>query len=723
MALKKIPFQSGFNKQATSTQAEGQWQDGDNVRFRYGSPEKIGGWSQQTANEVAGVARAIHTWSDLDGVKYTVIGTDKTLTLVTGGAFYDITPLKATVATCTFTTTTGNNTVTINKVNHGLEAGYLLLFSNVTIPGSGTSYTSADFTTNTFEVQSATADTFTVKMTSNESDSGVTAGGNVDLKPYENIGPAFQTPAYGFGTGTYGGRINTGLTTTLDGALLNDTAGTGGVGTSITLTSTSGFPTSGTIQVDNELITYSAISVNDLTGITRAAKGTSTAAHLDGAIVRDTTNFMAWNEPSSASEVTIDPGRWSLDNYGQILIANIHNGKTFQWDPSVAGALAIRATQITNAPTAAVNVLVSDRDRHLIFLGTETTIGTPSTQDKMFIRFSDQENLNEYTPTSTNTAGTFQLDQGTEIVGAVQAKDYTLILTDRAAYVMQFVGPPFTFSIRQVGSDCGLMGQKAIVYSNGAVFWMANSGGFYVFDGTVKNLPCLVEDFVFDTQGSDLGINIESGSQIVTAGHNSLFSEVTWFYPSKNSPQINRCVTFNYAENVWTTGSLARTAFISAGVFALPQATQYLSSRTPTFPTINGASASASILYSHETGTDQVRLYSTGSTTSAINSSIESGDFDLDIDGDGEYFLSMSRFIPDFKYLNSTCNVTILLRRYPNETQVSSQLGPFTINSSTDKVNTRARSRLAAIKIEADQVSNNWKFGLFRFDAKPDGRR
>ena len=432
---------------------------------------------------------------------------------------------------------------------------------------------------------------------------------------------------------------------------------------------------------------------------------------------------MAWNEPSSASEVNLSPGQWSLDNFGQILIGTIKDGKSFNWDPSVTLALSTRATIITNAPTSTVKTLVSDRDRHLIFLGTETTIGSVSTQDKMFIRFSSQEDRNTYAPTSTNTAGTFQLDQGTQIIGGVQAKDYTLILTDRAAYIMQFVGPPFTFSIKQVGSDCGLMSMNAIVYSNGAVFWMANSGGFYVFDGTVKSLPCSVEDFVFDTQSGDLGINIESGGDLIYAGHNSLFQEVSWFYPKSGSSQVDRVVTYNYAENVWTTGSLARTSWISAGVTTLPLATEFLESRTPNFPTINGVTAGSTVLYEHETGTNQVRSFTTGTVTSAISSSISSGDFDLDVDGDGEYFISMSRFIPDFKYLNSTCNVTINLRRFPNDTNASSPLGPFTISNSTDQVNTRARSRLASIEISATQVSNNWRYGLFRFDSKQDGRR
>ena len=724
MTLRKIPFAPGFNKQATATQAEGQWQDGDNVRFRYGSPEKIGGWSQRTTSELAGVGRQIHSFSDLNGVKYVAIGTSKILGLETGGKFYDITPLDTSITSATFSSSNGSATVTINKASHNLEDGRLVIFSSVTLPGGGaTGYTASDFTTNTFEISNSQSDSFQITMLSNESGTGMSSAGSVTIQPYIFIGPSFQTPAYGWGTGTYGGRINTGVTNTLNGLLQDDTAGTGGSGTSVTLTDATAFPSAGTIQVGDELISYTAKAGNDLQNITRGAEGSTRSAHSTSTLVRDTTNFMAWNEPSSASEVNLSPGQWSLDNFGQILIGTIKDGKSFNWDPSVTLALSTRATIITNAPTSTVKTLVSDRDRHLIFLGTETTIGSVSTQDKMFIRFSSQEDRNTYAPTSTNTAGTFQLDQGTQIIGGVQAKDYTLILTDRAAYIMQFVGPPFTFSIKQVGSDCGLMSMNAIVYSNGAVFWMANSGGFYVFDGTVKSLPCSVEDFVFDTQSGDLGINIESGGDLIYAGHNSLFQEVSWFYPKSGSSQVDRVVTYNYAENVWTTGSLARTSWISAGVTTLPLATEFLESRTPNFPTINGVTAGSTVLYEHETGTNQVRSFTTGTVTSAISSSISSGDFDLDVDGDGEYFISMSRFIPDFKYLNSTCNVTINLRRFPNDTNASSPLGPFTISNSTDQVNTRARSRLASIEISATQVSNNWRYGLFRFDSKQDGRR
>jgi hypothetical protein len=331
-----------------------------------------------------------------------------------------------------------------------------------------------------------------------------------------------------------------------------------------------------------------------------------------------------------------------------------------------------------------------------------------------------------YQPTATNTAGTFRLDKGNEIIGAVSGKDYTLVLTDTSAYVIQFVGPPFTFSIRQVGSNCGLIGQNALSYSNGIVFWMSGEGGFFMFDGTVKSIPCEVEDFVFSTTGNNLGIN-QSSNQLVYAEHNTLYNEINWFYPEFGSQQINRCVVYNYAENVWTTSSLARTSYVDQGLFDLPYATEYNKTALPNFP-IQGITATygASTYYAHETGTDQIN----SSGTTSIDAFIQSGDFDItnsnniaNLQGDGEYIMSVKRFIPDFQVLEGNSKVTLLLNDYPNGTAVSSPLGPFTVTSTTDKVDTRARARLVALKIENDAVGETWRYGTLRLDAKPDGRR
>jgi hypothetical protein len=637
MPLKKIPIKSGFNKQDTATAAEGQWIDGDFVRFRYGYPEKIGGWQEILNKELAGVARAQHTWTDLSGNKYAAIGTNKLLVIYFSGDFYDITPLGTTLTAATYTSITSSTTVTINKASHGLQIGDYIKFTAATTPGpTTTSYTSASFTTNIFEVLTVpNANTFTITMPTAETGTGVTTGGTLSFAPYANIGPIAQTYGYGWGTSTWG--------------------------------------------------------------------------------------TVAWGAASTSATVILSPGNWSFDNFGQILIATIKNGKTFSWNPATANPLTVRATVISGCPTASTMTIVSDRDRHLIALGTETTIGDTSSQDPMFIRFSNQEDFNTWAPTATNTAGTFRLDTGNYIVGAVQGKDYIFILTDQAAYVMQFVGPPFVFSIRQVGTNCGCIGQHSIVFAQGAVYWMGFGGGFFVYDGTVKQLSSLVEDFVFTTGGDNLGINYNA-SDIVYGSHNSLYNEIVWFYPSATESQINRSVVYNFVENTWTTMSLSRTTYSDAQTFDKPYATKYLPTTVPTFPTINGVTNlyGSSEYYEHETGVNDVSALG---VKTAIPAYIESGDFDLDVEGDGQYLMKINRFIPDFKILTGNAKVTLLLRNYPSQTQDSQMLGPYTVTSSTTKIDTRARNRLMSIKVENESTDENWRYGLFRVDIQPDGRR
>jgi hypothetical protein len=725
MPLQKIQFKPGFNKQQTATGAEGQWIDGDNIRFRYGEPQKIGGFQQLVASTLAGPARDQHTWTALDGKKYAAIGTSKILAIYYEQDFFDITPLGTALTSCTYTSTTGSATVTINKTSHGLEVGDYIIFTSVTTPGAPTtSYTSADFTTNTFEVKTVpTSGTFTVTMPSNETGTGVTAGGSLTTTPYIEIGPTFQTPAFGYGTGYWGGTIPTSITTLLNGALNNSA-------TTITVDSTTGFPATGRIDIDSELITYTGVTPTTFTGCVRGANGSTAASHLDNAVVTNATSWVDWGEESNTAGVTLAPGSWSLDNYGQILVATVKNGSTYTWDPSAAGRLSVRATIVANAPTTSICSVVSDRDRHLFLFGTETTIGNPSTQDPMLIRFSNQEDINTWAPTVTNTAGTFRLDTGNEIIGAVQGKDYILVLTDQAAYTIQFVGPPFTFSIRQVGTNCGCIGQHAMVFAQGAVFWIGFGGGFFAFDGTVKQLPSLVEDFVFTNIGDNLGINFDA-SQITYAYHNSLFNEVGWNYAKSGSTQLDRNVVYNFVENTWSVGSLARTTYNDAVTFDLPYATQYITNGTPTFPTINGVTNTygSSKYWAQETGVNEVDA--SGNAT-AIAAYIKSGDYDISeqgLGGDGQLIMRVKRFIPDFKSLEGNAKITLFFRDYPANSESTPSTtpplitGPFTITSSTDKVDTRVRGRQVSLKIENDAVNETWRYGTLRLDIEAGGRR
>jgi hypothetical protein len=651
MALKLLNIKPGFNKQFTASGAEGQWIDGDNVRFRYGLPEKIGGWQSLVNATLVGAARAQHTWTDLEGRRYAAIGTNKLLVIYYEGDFYDITPIDTTKSqtSCTITTTNGSTTVTIiTPSTHNLLVGDFITFENFIQP-AGSDYIPADFDDIIFEIQTVpSTTTFTITLPTAETGAGATAGTGVDLLPYVVIGPAIETYGYGWGVLTWG--------------------------------------------------------------------------------------FSTWGTGRAASDVSLEAGSWSLDNYGQKLIATIQAGKTFEWDPiAVSGtALQTRATVLTGAPTKSYMTIVSDRDRHLFHMGTETTIGTTSTYNRMFIRFSNQEDPEVYTPTATNTAGTFQLDAGSKIMGAINAKDYLLVLTDTAAFALQFVGPPYVFSLRQMGSNCGLIGKHAVTYSNGITYWMSNEGGFFAYDGTVKSIPCLVEDFVFNNNDNTVGINYDA-SEIVYSSHNTLHSEINWFYPSKDSLQIDRVVTYNYKEQTWVTGTLARTTYADSAVYSNPQATQYTRTAAGTFPTVQGLTTDvnsdyfvgSSIYYEHEVGNNELTY--TGATN-AISSFIRSGDYSMHDKGDAEFLLKVRRFIPDFKVLNGNAKVTLFFSDYPSNTAASantlpSVTGPFTITTSTDKVDTRVRGRLVSLKIENDAINQSWRYGTLRLDVQPDGRR
>ena len=650
MALIEYQFKPGIDKQNTEAGAENRWVNSDNVRFRYGLPEKVGGWSSLVTDTIVGVARAQHAFVDIAGNRYVAIGTDKFLLLYFEGQLYDITPLKTTLTSATIATTNASATCTITKSTHGLSVGDIVQLDSVTLP-SGTGYSASDFEDKNFQVITVpTSSTFTITQSSNATGT-VSTGGSLSINPYEPVGPRAQSYGYGWGIGSWG----------------------------------------------------------------------------DG----------NWGEAATASDVTLEPGLWSLDNFGQVLVATILNGKTFTWNAGAGSALTTRASTTTSGfatgsnPTATRSTLISPTTRHLLHFGTETTIGDTTTQDDMFIRFSDQEDINTYTPSAINTAGTLRLQDGTKIIGALKAKEVILVWTDNALYTMKFIGAPFTFQLEQVGTNCGLIGQNAVVEIDGAAFWLS-SKGFFLYDGTVKSIPCTVEDFVYDNFDTTKG-------QQVAAGLNNLYTEITWYYPSSGSEYNDKYVVFNYGESagvpggVWYTGTEARTSWIDSNVYPNPFATKYDVSSDGTFPVIIGQDSLGQTTYfEHEVGTDQVNP--NGSTTT-VTSFIESFDIDLqqrskDAKGRstgpkvaGEIFLAMRRFIPDFKNLQGNAKVSLDVKRYPQQTSSQTALSPFTITSSTDKKDTRARGRFISVKIENDASSESWRFGTLRLDLQPDGRR
>jgi len=477
-------------------------------------------------------------------------------------------------------------------------------------------------------------------------------------------------------------------------------------------------PSSGTVLIDDERVAYTTntTGTDTLSGLTRGADNTTAASHSDGATVTDASDYTKWGA-SQTGDIITAPGLWHLDNFGNKLIATINDGSTFEWNSNATGATSTRATAVTSAPTAAKQTLVSTPDRHLVFFGTETTIGTTSTQDNMYIRWSDQEDINTYTPTATNTAGTQRIADGTRIVAAIRGRDAIYVWTDNALFIMRFVGAPFTFSFQQVGTGCGLIGHRAAVEVDGSAYWMSENG-FFRYTGKLESLACLVEDYVYDD------INTVPRNHIC-AGLNNLFGEVTWFYPGSGAASNNRSVTYNYMDStperpVWTTSSLARSAWQDSSVFGKPHGTEYDADATS--DSTVGNTDGVTTYFEHETGVNQIKA----GASSAIAASIESGDFDINqegLGGDGDVIMKIRRILPDFLQQTGDATVTLNLKNYPTDSQASSSLGPFTSSTSTTKIDTRARARAISLKVSNDSTNQHWKLGTFRIDTQPDGRR
>ena len=616
MALLRLPFKPGVDKQNTEYGAEGGWVDSDYVRFRYGLPEKLGGWTyfDSIAVNFVGAVSEIFTWNGLGGEPYAAIGTNRKVYAFYGGSWADITPIRDTNSV-TFTTVSGSTTVTVNDTAHGAIAGDFVTISATTGNPGGIPNASLN---NEFEIQFVpNANTYTVISPAAATSTASTVG--TATAAYQlNIGSDVSFVDFGWGTGTWG--------------------------------------------------------------------------------------LSTWGTPRPPSTgISLFSRVWQFDVYGENLILQLVDGSVYKWLPSTG--LGVRATVIAGAPTKSRYALISTPDRHLVCFGTETTLGSPTTKDPMFVRFSDQENIDDFVATATNTAGGQRLADGNEIRTALRSRGQILIWTDTSLHGQQYLGPPYTFGFQQLGANCGVIGPHAAVDVNGVAYWMG-SDAIYMFDGTVKKLACTVQDYVF----GDINL-IQSTS--VSAGINSQFNEVSWFYATSDSNYVNRFVTYNYLENVWSIGTMARTAWTDASTFEKPTASEYSPTDTAsTISTIYGLTAGRSQLYSQETGVD--------ANGAAIDAFVYSGYFDI---GDGDQMLLMQKFIPDFKRQVGNISVQLRLRAYPQATAVPSSLDPYVIAPGTEFVSTRARGRQVQLRIESDEISSFWRFGTMRVDLQPDGNR
>ncbi len=416
----------------------------------------------------------------------------------------------------------------------------------------------------------------------------------------------------------------------------------------------------------------------------------------------DTWSAGKWNEPSTSSEITIAARSWSLDNFGEDLIATVLNASTYIKD--ISGSIDARATALSNAPTASRFSLVSTDTRHLMIFGTETTIGTPASQDDLLFRFSDREDATDYTPVATNEAGSLRISDGSRIVGAVKSSGQILVWTDTSLHGIQFVGTPFTFGLRQLGANCGLIAQHAAVEINGRAYWMSDNS-FYMYDGVVKKMPCSVQDYVFD----DLSYTNRND---IACGINTAFNEIIWYYPSANATAIDRGVAYNYLENTWYTVNIGRTTWLGAYVFENPIATEYDASVTANVSTILGLTAGASYIYEHESGNNQA-------DGTAISAFLTTGSVEI---ADGDELMSVSRLVPDFDNLTNNMTATLTLEQYPQSAANVTTTG--TITSTTEKIDVRGRGRAVKIKYETNTVDDTaWRLGSTKLQLRPDGRR
>jgi hypothetical protein len=617
MALLRLFLKPGVDKQNTEYGAEGGWIDSDYVRFRYGLPEKVGGWAPfgETIAYLVGMPSEVFTWTDLDGSPYVAVGTNKKVYVYYGGTWADITPIRDTNTGVTFDTTNGSNRVVVNDSGHGAITGDFVTLSATTGDPGGIPNASLN---NEFEViEVLNANEYAIQAPTNAT-STATAAGTATAAYQINTGAAVSYSDFGWGTGTWG-------------------------------LSTWGTP-----------------------------------------------------RPPSAS-IALFSRVWQFDSFGENLIMQLVDGGIYEWLPSTG--IGVRATAISGAPTKSKYALVSTPDRHLVCFGTESTIGTPSSQDPMFVRFSNQEDINTFVATATNTAGGQRLTDGNYIVSALRSRGQILIWTDTALHGMQYLGPPYTFGFQQLGANCGLIGPHASADVNGVAYWMSKDA-FFVFDGVVKKLPCTVQDYVF----KDLNF---TQAQKVHVGINTQFNEVTWWYCTADTDYIDRFVTFNYLEQVWSVGTMARSAWVDLGTYSFPMATQYDSDGTEaTISTIYGLTPGRAVVYNQEFGKN--------GNGDPILAYVKSGYFDI---GDGDQVLFMKRFIPDFKNQEGDLTVRLLLRLYPQVAATPSSLDPYVISPGTDKVDTRARGRQISLQIESSELNTNWRFGTMRVDIQPDGLR
>lgn len=637
MPLTKLSFQPGINRETTQYTNEGGWYDMDKVRFRFGLPEKIGGWVKNTTASFLGVCRSLIRWNELSGTQNTGVGTNLKYYIMQGGALYDITPIRATTAAgdVTFSATSGSSVITVTDASHGAVQNDFVTFSGAASLGGNIT---ADVLNQEYQIVSIVdANTYTISARTVSSIPSITVDGQI-----------------------------------VDTPVLADASDVGNGGSSVV----------GEYQIN--------------TMLDSVVFGTGWGA---GPWSRG-----GWGSASSTSIASGQLGLWADDNFGEDLLFCQRYGGIYYWDatssPSARGVNITSLSGSQSAPQIALQVMVSDRDRHVIAFGCDDEF-SPGVQDPMLVRFSDQENVLEWRSLPTTTAGSLRLGSGSTIVGAVETKQQIMIFTDTSLYAMQYLGPPFTFGANVVSQGISISGPNAVVAVDDFVYWMGRRE-FYSYGGTVETIPCTVRSYVFDD------INYAQIEKVFAA-HNSAFSEVWWFYPSANSDSNDRYVVYNYEQGIWYYGTMARSAWVDDGTSQLPLATDQ-----------------SGHLYNHEIG------YDDGSTNppSPIYSYIQSSGTTI---GNGDQFALIGRVIPDITFGNSsgspTALMTVKASNFPGGTYLQddgatvAKTASAPVEQFTNQIYLRLRGRSFFFRVESDGSGVYWRLGTPRAEVRTDGRR
>ena len=692
---KKLNFRPGIHRESTQYAEQGSWYDGNRVRFRDKKPENIRGWDVKTSGSILGTGRDLITWQDNITQKQMAIGTEKALYLYQGTKTFNITPVRASVSlTNAFGTQANNVRVCVSDTGHGLASGDFAVFTSSSV--------ATDFSFNAmFPVSVISANVYTFDASTSAPDN-TTAAGEATVQYLIPTAASIGITGTGYGAAEYNAQVFTSVVLTsvinvvaatvavcitspshgleIDDFVFFTTATT--VGGNILLTdSTFGGPIFQVVSAEdaNNFTINSLISATD----TGTGVGLATAQFLVD--VSTTAGFRTWNSPAVSSGIDFIPANWQLDTFGEILLSNKRGMGLNQWFPTSGGTA--RAFPVTNAPVSINSFLVSPNDRHVVCFGCSTFAGP---KEPLLVRWSDQNDYTNWTPSISSTSGENTLSGGTEIVQGIRSRNQIAILTDHVLYGMRFTGPPFIFSFTELGTGCGGVSQHGGIDMDGTPVWMGFNN-FFAFDGRVRRLDCTVRRHIF----SDIN---RSEMNKIYAGVNSEFKEVTWLYPSADSTECNRYVSWSMEENYWVYGEAIWTTWSDRGVFD---------------NVINtGTSVGVTRIYDNE-----IPNIFTGKGLK-IDSFIESADFGI---GDGNDMLFVDRLIPDIEINNGQIAFTIQTKEFPNG-QLRTK-GPFNLTQNTQTVRFRSRGRQARIKIENDATGTEWRYGDMRLDIQEDGLR